>query len=161
MARRGKPLDKWLWIPSGDACDACKALAGEHTERPGKPHDNCKCDCIHMERQINPRGKKQPYQVGFRMNGESTKTGMDSFTVAVTCMRPLGAGGGDDDSDGEEEGGDEFEPGETHTGDIQVPSHEIGLDLASPEGIAESEANENLLHDYARALYENYCIGYA
>lgn len=159
MAGRGKRIDKWRWVPSADACPACAALANqEYDECPGEPHPNCHCQCIKMEAQINPPGKKQPYQVGFQVQAEGTGGAPDRYTVAVTCMRP--ADGGDD---GDDEGGgddDEWEIGDTHTGDIDIPS-QPNVDASSPEGIAAADAREEMLHDYAEGLYQNYCIGFA
>ena len=113
-----------------------------------------------IERQVNPPGPKQPYQVGFQMKAQGQSGGTDKWTVAVTCMRPAGDNG--DEEDGENGNGeDEWETGGTHTGEIDIPSDPPGLVPGSPESIAANERAEDMLYQYAKDLYENFCIGYA
>lgn len=154
---KGKKIDRWRWIASADACPACASLEGEYDECPGAPHPNCHCTCIHMEAQVNPPGPKAPYKVGFQMASEG-KPGEDfsRWKVAVTCLHRAG------DDEEEDEGGSEgWEDGESHMGEIDLPSEPMGLTLGSPEQIAWDEKHEEMLQQYGRDLYENYCIGFA
>ena len=155
MARH-KKIDIWRWVPSSDACDACQALKGDYSECPGKPHLNCKCTCTKFEKQINPPGKKSPYQTGYQMilSGPSVGSNVDKWRVSVTCMRYMG---GDDDE--EDPSDDDYEPGETYSGEIDIPTNDF--DISDPRwGDAEDRA-EAMRDRYARDLYENYCIGFS
>jgi hypothetical protein len=150
---RGTKVDTWRWIPGGEPCGTCAGMAGDYEQCPGPPHPNCHCQCIHIERQINPRGPKQPYQVGIQLKGYGAAGGPDRWVVSVTCMRPAGDNGDEEyDAENGGEGDAEWETGETHAGEIDIPSS---------TGAGMSEKAEEMLYTYAEGLYENYCIGYA
>ncbi|WP_147819629.1 hypothetical protein [Salidesulfovibrio onnuriiensis] len=53
----------WTIHPKPTACKACKALEGqEFTEKPERPHPNCKCDIRKHTRPINIMGTLEGYE---------------------------------------------------------------------------------------------------
>jgi len=80
--------------------------------------------------------------------------GMNTWKVAVTCMRYIGGG-----EDEEEPSDDSYEAGETYMGEIDIPSN--NFDTSDPRYGEAEDRQEEILDRYARDLYENYCIGFA
>ena len=153
---RHKKIDIWRWVPSADACEACLELAGDHPECPGKPHENCKCTCVKYDKQINPpKPGRSPYQTGSRLSSEGSRGGMDTWEVFVTCMEH---GGDDDDDEDGGSGGDDWVPGKTHSGSIDLPSPPY--DEGTPEWGEAIERRNAMLDRYANDLYESYCVGF-
>ena len=80
---------------------------------------------------------------------------MDTWEVFVTCMEH---GGDDDDDEDGGSGGDDWVPGKTHSGSIDLPSPPY--DEGTPEWAEAIERRSAMIDRYANDLYESYCVGF-